>query len=198
MMTKEQLMAMGLTEEQADKVLSAATEDMKNYIPKHRFDEVSDSNKELKKQLAERDQQLENLKKAAGDNQELQKQIQELQKTNEATTAEYESKLKQVKLDAAVELALAAAKAKNTKAVKALLDLNKLEFDGDEVRGLEDQIKKLKEAEDSKFLFDVADGGGKPNFKGAKPGERSDGASKGDKPVSLADAIKAHLTSANN
>ena len=112
-------MPMGHPEDQADKVLSAATEDMKNYIPKHRFDEVSDSNKELKKQLAERDQQLENLKKAAGDNQELQKQIQELQKTNEATTAEYESKLKQVKLDAAVELALAAAKAKNTKAVKA-------------------------------------------------------------------------------
>lgn len=197
MMTKEQLMAMGLTEEQADKVLSAATEDMKNYIPKHRFDEVSDSNKELKKQLAERDQQLENLKKAAGDNQELQKQIQELQKTNEATTAEYESKLKQVKLDAAVELALAAAKAKNTKAVKALLDLNKLELDGDQVKGLEDQIRALKEAEDSKFLFDAADNS-KPSFKGAKPGEGSDGAPKGDKPVSLADAIKAHLTSANN
>lgn len=197
MMTKEQLMAMGLTEEQADKVLSAATEDMKNYIPKHRFDEVSDSNKELKKQLTERDQQLEDLKKAVGDNQELQKQIQELQKTNETSTADYESKLKQVKLDAAVELALAAAKAKNTKAVKALLDLNKLELDGDQVKGLEDQIRALKEAEDSKFLFDAADNS-KPSFKGAKPGEGSDGASKGDKPVSLADAIKAHLTSANN
>lgn len=196
-MTKEQLMAMGLTEEQADKVLSAVNEDMKNYIPKHRFDEVNDANKELKKQLTERDQQLEDLKKAAGDNQELQKQIQELQKTNETTTAEYESKLKQVKLDAAVELALTAAKAKNIKAVKALLDLGKVELDGDQVKGLEDQIKKLKEAEDSKFLFDAADGN-KPNFKGAKPGEGSDGALKDSKSVSLADAIRAQLTSANN
>lgn len=195
-MTKEQLVAMGLTEEQADKVLSAANEEMKNYIPKTRFDEINNANKELKQQLTDRDQQLEELKKSAGDNQELQKQIQELQKANETTTADYERKLKQVKLDAAVELALTNSKAKNTKAVRALLDLEKAEFDGDQVKGLEDQIKKLKEAEDSKFLFDAADS--KPNFKGTKPGEGSDGASKGDKPATLADAVRAHLTSAQN
>jgi glutamine synthetase adenylyltransferase len=195
-MTKEQLIALGLTEEQADKVLGAVVEEMKGYIPKSRFDEVNNANKDLKQQLVDRDKQLEDLKKSAGDNQELQKQIQELQKTNETTTAEYESKLKQVKLDAAVELALTAAKAKNTKAVRALLNLEKAEFDGDQVKGLEDQIKKLKEAEDSKFLFDATDS--KPNFKGAKPGEGSDGASKGDKPDTLADAIRSHLTSAQN
>ena len=105
--------------------MSAANEEMKNYIPKTRFDEINNANKELKQQLTDRDQQLEELKKSAGDNQELQKQIQELQKANETTTADYERKLKQVKLDAAVELALTNSKAKNTKAVRALLDLEK-------------------------------------------------------------------------
>lgn len=169
-MTKEQLIAMGLMEEQAGKVLEAAAEDMKGFIPKNRFEEVNTANKDLKQQLADRDKQLEDLKKSVGDNQELQKQIQELQKTNETTVAEFESKLKQVKLDAAVELALTNAKAKNTKAVKALLDLEKAEFDGDQIKGLDDQIKKLAEAEDSKFLF-----GGEGGFKGTKPGESQDG-----------------------
>lgn len=34
-MTKEQLVAMGLTDEQADKVLAASSEEMKGFIPKH-------------------------------------------------------------------------------------------------------------------------------------------------------------------
>ena len=166
-MTKEQLIAMGLTEEQADKVLSASNEEMKNSIPKARFDEVNNSNKDLKQQITERDKQLEDLKKSAGDNEALKTEIQKLQKDNETKVADYEGKLKQLKVDSADELALTNAKAKNTKAVKALLDLEKAELDGDAVKGLDDQIKKLTESEDSKFLFGADDG----SFKGTKPGE---------------------------
>jgi hypothetical protein len=168
-MTKEQLIALGLTEEQADKVLGAVTEEMKGYIPKSRFDEVNNANRDLKQQITDRDKQLEDLKKSAGDNQELQARIQELQKTNEAQGTEFEAKLQQVKVDAAIEVALAGAKAKNVKAVKALLDMDTIKVDGDQVKGLDDQVKKLAEAEDSKFLF--GDDGG---FKGTKPGESGD------------------------
>ena len=44
-MTKEQLLEMGLSEEQADKVLAAHKEELKGYIPKARFDEVNNAKK---------------------------------------------------------------------------------------------------------------------------------------------------------
>ncbi len=168
-MTKEQLIAMGLTEEQAGKVLAASAEEMKGFIPKHRFDEVTEAKKQLEKDLAARDTQLEELKKV--DAEGLKVQIEKLQGENKTAKEQFEQQVKQMKIDSAVELALTNAKAKNTKAVKALLDLEKAELDGDTVKGLDDQIKKLTESEDSKFLFSGDEGG----FKGTKPGETGDG-----------------------
>ena len=110
-MTKEQLLAMGLTEEQAEKVLAASSEEMKGFIPKIRFDEINNSNKDLKQQLADRDKQLEDLKKLTGDNEELKNQIKQMQDSNKNKIAEYENKLKQLKIDSAVELELTKAKA---------------------------------------------------------------------------------------
>ena len=78
------------------------------------------------------------------------------------------AEIKQLKINSAVDAALTAAKAKNNKAVRALLDLDKAELaDDGTVKGLGDQIKKLVGAEDSKFLFDTQ----KKQFKGAVPGE---------------------------
>ena len=49
------------------------------------------------------------------------------------------------------------------------LSLDKAELDDEgKVKGLDDQIKKLAGAEDSKFLFEV---GNKKTIKGAVPGE---------------------------
>ncbi|NLB54085.1 MAG: hypothetical protein GX808_14265 [Syntrophomonadaceae bacterium] len=113
-MTKEQLMAMGLTEEQANKVLAASTEEMKGFIPKHRFDEVTEAKKQLEKDVAARDTQLEELKKV--DAEGLKAQIEKLQGENKTTKENYEAQLKQMQIDNAVEKALLASKAKNTKA----------------------------------------------------------------------------------
>jgi len=190
-MTKEQLIAMGLTEEQADKVLNASKEEMANYIPKSRFDEVNNSNKDLKTQIADRDKQLEALSKNTGDNEALKGQIKQLQDANEKATADYEAKLKQTKIDSAIELALANAKAKSVKAAKALLDASKIELDGDNVKGLDEQIKALTESEESKFLF----GSGKVELDGMKPGEGGNPDGGTGEPKSLADAVRMHFTS---
>ena len=69
--------------------------------------------------------------------------------------------------------------------------MEKVELDGETVKGLDDQIKKLTEGEDTKFLFDVA--GEKPNFKGIKPGEKTDKSGTNEQPKTLADAIKSHF-----
>lgn len=56
--------------------------------------------------------------------------------------------------DFALEKALGQAKAKNITAVKALLDREKLSFSGNEVIGLEPQIRALQGQEDAAFLFE--------------------------------------------
>lgn len=73
-----------------------------------------------------------------------------------------------MKVDNAVTMALTAAKAKNSKAARALLDLSnaKLGEDG-KVVGLDEQIKKLQESD--AYLFDAA-----PAPSGVKPGESKD------------------------
>lgn len=167
-MTKEELIALGLNEEQAGKVL----EGYKGYVPKSRFDEVNAAKKAAEDTVKERDKQLEDLKKASGDSEALKAQIAQLQADNKAAADKYAADLKAVQINSAVEKELTAAGAKNLKAVKALLEgLDKAELDGENVKGLADQIKKLKADEGTKFLFDEAGAG----FKGVKGGEGDKG-----------------------
>lgn len=151
-MTKEKLLEIGINEEQAAQVLALVGD----VIPRSRFNEVNESNKQLKEQLKERDTQLEQLK-AADNSEELKARIADLQAANEKATADYEAQVKAMKLDHAVEAALTGAKAKNLTAVKALLDLANAEVDEKGlVKGLDKQIKALTEAEGTAFLFESA------------------------------------------
>lgn len=168
-MTKEELIALGLTDEQAGKVLDG----YKGYVPKTRFDEVNEAKKTAESQLVERDKQLETLKKSSGDMDALKAEITKLQEKNKTDAAEYAAALKAMQINNAVERELMAAGAKNVKATKALLELDKAEMDGDTVKGLAEQIKKLKGDESSKFLFNEE----KSNqLKGLAPGQKKDNA----------------------
>ena len=153
-MNKEQLMELGLTEEQADKVLAKYV----NMIPKHRFDEVNEEKKELKNQLDERDAQLKELKAKASGNEELTAKITELEELNKTTKEDYEAKMATLRKETAIELLLKDQKAKNIKAVKALLDLEKVTLDGEKLIGLEEQLKSLKESDSYLFGEDTLSG----------------------------------------
>lgn len=174
-MNKEKLLEIGLTEEQAAKVL----EGFKGYIPPERFNEVNEAKKAAESLVSERDKQIDSLKKSAGDNDALKAQIEKLQSENKAAKEKYESDLKAIKIENAISSALTAAGAKNLKAVRALLDMDKIALEGEEVKGIADQIKKLTSDESSAFLFNVKDN---PPPKGMKAGEGS--AKVIDKPVS--------------
>lgn len=173
-MNKEKLIEMGLTEELATSVMKELDG---NYVPKARFNEVNTELKQAKDQVKERDSQLETLKKNVGDSEKLKKQIEALQNDNKTKDEAHAAEIKQIKIDAAVDKALADAKAKNPKAVKALLDLAKAEISDDgTIKGLDAQIKTLSEAEDSKFLFDTDNTQNKnQNSKGFVPGQKKDG-----------------------
>ena len=169
-MKKEELLKLGLDEETAKKVEAASAEELKGYIPKARFDEVNTEKNALAASLKERDGQLETLKNSTGDIEGMKKQISDLQAANTEKEKAHAAEIKTLKINAAVDAALTAAKAKNMKAVKVLLDLEKAKLaDDGTVEGLADQIKKLQGAEDSKFLFDAD--AKQTKMKGAAPAE---------------------------
>lgn len=143
-MKREDLLKLdGMTETLADAVIDA----YKGYVPKSRFDEVNEAKKQAEALITERDNQISELKKSEGANDELKKQIEQLQAEN-AKNAET---LKQTKIDSAIALALKDAGARNIKAVLPFITANELNEDGT-VKGLDEQIKSLKEGENS-FLF---------------------------------------------
>lgn len=134
------------------------------FIPKQRFDQVNEQAKEYKKQLGERDKQLNDLQGKAKDNEELNKEIETLKATNQKVTQEYESKLNQINFDTKFEKALGAYKPKNPKALKALLNMEDVKLDGETFLGLEEQIKTLKESD--AYLFAEETPGGTGNLGG--------------------------------
>jgi len=123
-----------------------------NWIPKAKFNEKIEENKQLKADLTERDKQLETLTPLATGNEELMNQIKQLQEANESTKAEFEGKVKEVTLNSAMKLALN-DKVLDFDIVSGLIDKNSIELDenGNIVKGLEEQIASLQEAKS--FLF---------------------------------------------
>ena len=148
----------------------------KNFVSRTDFNTLNTEKKALADTVKDRDKQLEALKASTGDVEALKTQIATLQADNATAAKTHEAEIKRLKIDTAVELALSAAKAKNIKAVKALLDLEKAEIAEDgTVKGLAEQLEKLAKAPDSGFLFEAKE----KEIKGFKPGERGDGSEGG-------------------
>ena len=167
-MKKEDLMKIeGMTDDLASKIAEQSAEELKGYIPKTRFDEVNEAKKNAEALVKERDKQLEDVKKSTGDNEELKKQIEQLQADNKTAKAEYEANIKKMQIDNAVQSALKDAGAKNVTALTALLTgLDKAELDEDgTVKGLAEQIQALQKSDS--YLFNLKDSQG--NMSGATP-----------------------------
>ena len=81
-MKKDDFLKLGLDDEIAKKCEAASLEELKEYIPKSRFDEVNSAKKKFESDVKDRDKQLEDLKKSTGNIEDLKKQIESLQKEN--------------------------------------------------------------------------------------------------------------------
>lgn len=152
-----------VTEKAGEKKIAVVSDG--NWFPKEKFDAVNDDNKELKSQLKDRDTQLDDLKKTAKDSKDLSDEIDRLKQENADKDTEYQKKLQQQALDAKLNEALHGAKAKNPRAVKALLDAEKIKLDGEKLLGLDDQLSALKESD--AYLF--AEEETPPGLKGRNP-----------------------------
>ena len=146
--------------------------------------------KQLREGIKTRDTQLSELKKSAGDNAELQKQIDTLTQQNKEQKAAYDKELATVKLTAAVDAELTAAGSKSNIAVRALLAeflQNATVQDGKVVSKENGQsvtlgakLEAMKKDAASDFLFSAA------TRKSWKPGEGGDnGKAEGKKPSEM-------------
>lgn len=172
-MKKEKLIELGLDEETAKKVAKESENELADYVPKAQFDVVVSERDTANATIKERDTQLEKLKGV--DVNDLQTQIANLQADNKKKDEDHAKEIKELKVNNAIETALTQHGALNMRAVKALLDVNidkiKVKEDGTlEGLNLEEQIKTLKGAEDSKFMFKEEK---KTKFKGTNPSKNT-------------------------
>lgn len=179
-MKRDWLKELGLEKEVIDKIMDENGKDIESAKGKKddyesKIKELEEERDKLNDTIKERDEQLKTLKDSAGDNEELKKQIEKLQDDNKAANDAHEKEMSALKKSHAIEAALISAKAKAVKAVMPYIDFDKVSVDGDNLVGLTEQIDKLKEGEDTKFLFDS----GKPHISGAEPGHKTDPDDKG-------------------
>lgn len=162
-MKKEQLLKLGLSDEQAQAVL----EGFGIMIPKDRLDEKIEELKVAKSTINERDEQLKTLSGKAEGNDGLLEQIKQLQADNEAATTKHQNDLLETQRSYAMDAALKDSKVRNSKALKALLNMETVEYKDGSLVGLEEQLTALKESDS--YLFETEQAPppieqNKPNF----------------------------------
>lgn len=192
-MNKEQLIALGMAEEHADKVI----EGFGTMIPKSRFDEVNDAKKKLESDLIDRDTQLEELKKTAGTSEELQAQIQTLQDENKEAADKHAAVMKDLAMTNAIKLALN-GKVHDEDLAAGLIDKEKLVIDGDKIVGLDEQLTGLQESKAFLFKAEEAQQQQQTPPLGFKIGSDGKSTPPADNPVSLQDAIAARFAANTN
>ncbi len=153
-MTKEQLINLGVPEELAAKIAVESLKELEGYVEKSKFTELETVKKQLEEGNTTLSKQLEEIKKSTGSSTELKKQIEDMQLANKTKAEEYEKTISQLKLDNALEIALINAGAKNNKAVRALLDLEKVKIENEKLVGMDEQLSELKKSAD--YLFNVS------------------------------------------
>jgi len=148
-MKREDLEKLGLNAEQIDQIMALHGKGVEK--AKADLAALTTERDGLKKQLEEANAAIEGFKKLDVD--AIKAAADEWKAKAEQAQKDAEAQLQALKFDHALDQALAGAKAKNIKAVKALLqtDLLKLADDGS-ISGLKDQLEKIKAEND--FLFE--------------------------------------------
>lgn len=144
-MKKEALIALGLTEEQVNKVI----EGYGQMVPKARLDEKISQVNAMTEQVKDYDIQLEALKKV--DAAALESKIEELQSANTQAQADFAKQLQDTLLRSEMSMALH-GKVHDADLVMGLIDREALTLtDGKITSGLTEQLKTLGESKP--FLF---------------------------------------------
>lgn len=160
---KELLAGKGFGDEDITKIADAIVEAKyvpENYIPKSRFDEVNNQKNDYEKQIKTFTEQIDGLKKSAGDNEALKQQIEELKKAQEDALAESEKKIKELYKEQAIK-SMFANDVYDVDYIYSKLDTNLIHYDENTkkvVSGLKEQLDSLKQNEVTKIQFKTNSG----------------------------------------
>lgn len=148
-MKREELKELGLTDEQIGSIMAlhGVTVNELN----SRVSTAEQQATQYQEQLEKNQNELNDFKANAKGNEDLTKQLEDLQSKFDETKTSSEQQIADLKKSSAIDLALTQAGAKNIKAAKALLDGESLELTDEGLKGLDDQLAALKESDG--YLF---------------------------------------------
>lgn len=159
-----------------DKPVKLANLSAGGYVDKDKYAGMEALANGYKEQIKQRDADIAELKEKA-DNSQIQERLDALQKKYDDDTAALQDQLERTRFDSALELALAGSGAKNTKALRGLLDMGKIKYENGGLSGFSEQLEQIKA--DNDFLFESV----KPASGGMRQGAGTD---HGDRLTSIA------------
>lgn len=123
-----------------------------SFVPKGRFDEINTQLKEAKDSNKQLGIDLETAKKTATTQEKLTAKINELQEKSNKIASDYEAKIAAREKEYLLDSAIGAAKVKNTRALKALLEMEKIEFKDNKLEGLDSQLEAIRKSDPYLFV----------------------------------------------
>lgn len=142
------LKELGLEKEVIDKIMAENGKDIEHY--KAQVAALTTEKGNLTAQLTDANQQIEDFKGL--DIEGIKNAAEDYKKKFEAAEAKAKADIEALRFDTALNSALSGAKARNAKAVKALLNMDDLKLNDGKIVGLEEQLKQVKEEND--YLFE--------------------------------------------
>ncbi|HHD2969837.1 TPA: phage scaffolding protein [Clostridium perfringens] len=165
-MKRKFLEDLGLEKEVIDKIMAENGSDIE--AEKAKTVEFTTKLESANSQLKEANNTITNLKKNNSNNEELQEKVKEYENTIKTQKTEYETKVRNLTLDSAINNALTKAKAKHSDLLASKFDRDKLVINEDgTVTGLDEQLKGFQET--YKDMFEVTLGGATPPNPDNKP-----------------------------
>ena len=182
-MKKEELLNIGLTEEQADKVFAMNGKDIEKH--KKAAEDAKADKDALEQQVADRDRDIAELKKTSGDAAKIQEKLDELQSKYDKETEAYKAQLAQRDYQTAIDKAIADRGVKFSsksaeKAFRAGIGDSKLEMKDGALDGFDKYLEKAKSEDPSAFVK----AGARVDTQGSLEGGQHE-----TKPTSLAGAL---------
>lgn len=155
-MTKEELLELGLTEEQIPGVFKINGKDVEK--AKGDLKGKEETIETLQGQLKTANKEIEDFKEL--DVKEIEKRANDYKEKFETAETEAKKKLENIQFEHELENAIRDSKAKNVKAVKALLDIETLKDSKNQIEDIKQALEATKEENDYLFGDDEPKGTG--------------------------------------
>jgi len=169
---KTKIDAYNATDDRKDKPLKLADLSGGGYVSADKFNTLQTETSGYKTQLETLNGELTTLKGKKGTDADTKASLDALQTKYDTDMTELNKQIAAAKLSGALEAALVKSGAKNTKALKALLDLDKIKLDNDTLTGLDDQLGEVRKENDYLFANSGAwadrSGGGSGGLSGVE------------------------------